>query len=133
MTKMKESKKAKNDLLTEKVCGSRGNEQELSEETATIEETAATTDAVNEAENLEHTRENVETMTASCCISDGEEVDTEVNEVWDLKKIMAVAAITNECPIKCSHEDCALVAATVWVSNNKPSENWYSCLDCQVR
>ena len=53
-------------------------------------------------------------------------------EQWDLKKIMSIAAVVRKSPIKCSHDTCTLVAATVWVSNLKPSENWYSCLDCQV-
>lgn len=61
-----------------------------------------------------------------------ENEDSEVEEEWELKKIMSVAAVTHQCPIKCSHDDCTLVAATVWVSNQKPNENWYSCLDCQV-
>jgi hypothetical protein len=57
----------------------------------------------------------------------------EEEEQWDLKKIMSIAAVVRKSPIKCSHEACTLVAATVWVSNLKPSESWYSCLDCQVR
>lgn len=56
----------------------------------------------------------------------------EPEELWDLKKIMSIAAVTHECPIKCSRENCALPAAASWVSNLKPTENWYSCLDCQV-
>jgi hypothetical protein len=59
--------------------------------------------------------------------------EMEEDEQWDLKKIMSIAAVNCTSPIKCSHETCNLVAATVWVSNLKPSENWYSCLDCQVR
>lgn len=54
------------------------------------------------------------------------------DEQWDLKKIMSIAAVIRKSPIKCSHETCTLVAATVWVSNLKQSGKWYSCLDCQV-
>lgn len=61
-----------------------------------------------------------------------EEMEEE-EEQWELKKIMSIAAVARKSPIKCSHETCTLVAATVWVSNLKPSESWYSCLDCQVR
>ena len=58
--------------------------------------------------------------------------DSEADEEWDLKKILSIDAIKHACPIKCSHDTCTLVAATVWISNKKPTENWYSCLDCQV-
>lgn len=58
--------------------------------------------------------------------------ENEADEVWDVKKIMSIAAINHECPIKCSHETCDLPAAVAMVSNVKPNENWYSCLDCQV-
>jgi hypothetical protein len=58
--------------------------------------------------------------------------DSGEDEVWELKKIMSIEAIKHTCPVKCSHDTCALVAATVWVSNQKPDEKWYSCLDCQV-
>ena len=58
--------------------------------------------------------------------------DSEVDEVWELKKIMSIEAINHTFPVKCSHDTCTLVAATVWVSNQKPDEKWYSCLDCQV-
>jgi hypothetical protein len=58
--------------------------------------------------------------------------DDDEEPVWDMTKIMSIAAVTHECPIKCSHESCSLPAAVVWVSNLKPTENWYSCLDCQV-
>ena len=57
---------------------------------------------------------------------------SEADEEWDLKTIMSIDAMKQASPIKCSHETCLLVAATVWVSNQKPTDNWYSCLDCQV-
>lgn len=59
------------------------------------------------------------------------EDEDEEKEVWDLKKILSIAEIT-ECPIKCSSDACTLPAACAWVSNLNPTK-WYSCLDCQVR
>ena len=62
-----------------------------------------------------------------------EEEEEEEEEVWDLKKIMSVAEVTHECPIKCSHETCPLPAGVAWISNKDPTTKWYSCLDHQVR
>ena len=73
----------------------------------------------NDTSDIEHKHEN------------GEE-DSEAIEEWELKKIMSIEAINHQFPVKCSHDSCTLVAATVWISNQKPDEKWYSCLDCQV-
>jgi hypothetical protein len=84
----------------------------------------------NESEKVDNEcTSNSEVLVESKGADDMEEED----EQWDLKKIMSIAAVIRRSPIKCSHETCNLVAATVWVSNLKPSESWYSCLDCQVR
>jgi hypothetical protein len=89
--------------------------------------------------NIERTEEELESFENEKDMSspehtadDDEEEDDEGDEEWDLKKILSIDAIKHTCPIKCSHDKCTLVAATVWVSNQKPTENWYSCLDCQV-
>jgi hypothetical protein len=60
-----------------------------------------------------------------------EDEDEEMEEVWDVKKIMSIADV-NDGPIKCKTETCALAAACVYVSNMEPTTKWYSCLDCQV-
>jgi hypothetical protein len=62
--------------------------------------------------------------------ADGEEGE-EMEEVWDVKKVMSFADI-KDCPIKCSNETCTLAAACIYVSNLAPTEDWYTCLDCQV-
>jgi hypothetical protein len=56
--------------------------------------------------------------------------DEEVMELWELKKVMSIADVTDG-PIKCSTDTCTLAAACVYVSNQ--ALKWYSCLDCQVR
>lgn len=90
--------------------------------------------------NLERTEEDRESfenekdmsMIEHAATDDDEEEGREGDEEWDLKKVLSIDAIKHACPIKCSHDTCTLVAATVWISNQKPTENWYSCLDCQV-
>jgi hypothetical protein len=74
---------------------------------------------------------NIAEKAMACSDSDAEN-DSEADEEWEMKKIISIAAVKEQCPIKCSHDTCTLVAATIWVSNFKPTENWYSCLDCQV-
>lgn len=90
--------------------------------------------------NVERTEEDQESfqnekemsIMEHAATDDDEEEGSEGDEEWDLKKILSIDAIKHACPIKCSHDTCTLVAATVWISNQKPTENWYSCLDCQV-
>lgn len=57
---------------------------------------------------------------------------TEEEEVWDIKKILSINEITQECPIKCATESCRLPAALIYASNLAPNDKWYTCLDCQV-
>jgi hypothetical protein len=57
--------------------------------------------------------------------------DETADEVWDLKKILPIEAVTEECPILCSTEDCNLTACCIWISNRAPTTKWYCCLDCQ--
>jgi hypothetical protein len=93
---------------------------------------------VPRGDDAQNAQENVET---DCIARNDEESeqnsdeddDEEPDALWDLKKIMSIDDIMHECPIKCSHKTCKLPAAAVWVCNAKPNENWYSCLDCQVR
>jgi hypothetical protein len=61
--------------------------------------------------------------------ADGEE--EEMEEVWDVKKVMSIADV-KDCPTECSNETCTLAAACVYVSNLAPTEDWNTCLDCQV-
>lgn len=80
----------------------------------------------------EQFEEDENVMSDSVIEDENVEEDSEADEEWELKKIMPIEAINHEFPVKCSHDTCTLVAATVWVSNQKPDEKWYSCLDCQV-
>ena len=100
------------------------------ENEATSEETHKQGDA-EPPDDVGNTTKN-EAADASNEQANEEDEDDKPEEEWDLKSIMSIVAVTHECPIKCSHETCDLPAATVWVSNLKPTVNWYSCLDCQV-
>jgi hypothetical protein len=111
-----------------------GNDIVLSEGSSELMETNEMhRESNNDVEMTKQSEELSKEENASCCISDEEDAASDTNEEWDLKQILSIAAVTHQCPIKCSHDTCTLAAATVWVSNLKPSENWYSCLDCQVR
>ena len=128
--------KAKN---SKKVGTNTGNITNINSEAALITEEQQGTqeDLGVNTELAEGDRESFETekdmSSPEHAASDDEEGDdSEANEEWDLKKILSIDAIKHACPIKCSHDTCTLVAATVWISNKKPTENWYSCLDCQV-
>lgn len=59
-----------------------------------------------------------------------DESNHDEEEKWDLTKVLSHSQVTKECPIKCSTDDCRLVACCVWISNLS-SEKWYSCIDCQ--
>jgi hypothetical protein len=86
-------------------------------------------------ETKERTQESLEGTTDRSDVAQDDEngqEDSVSDEEWELKKIMSIEAINHPFPVKCSHDNCTLVAATVWVSNHKPDEKWYSCLDCQV-
>ncbi|GKY96953.1 hypothetical protein MPSEU_000654300 [Mayamaea pseudoterrestris] len=77
---------------------------------------------------LEKTEQQPTTEPNDMTTDDNEEAD----EIWDLKKILSIAEISQECPIKCSHDNCPLPAGVAWVSNQNPTTKWYSCLDHQV-
>jgi hypothetical protein len=64
--------------------------------------------------------------------SESNEKEGDDEEVWDLKKIMSIQAVSSNAPIKCSTDDCLMPAACAWVSTRNPTVNWYTCLDCQV-
>jgi hypothetical protein len=55
-----------------------------------------------------------------------------VQEVWELRRILSIKDIT-EAPTKCSNPTCQTTAACIYVSNLAPEDEWFSCLDCQVR
>jgi len=57
--------------------------------------------------------------------------DEEKEEQWHMKKIMNIADLNTEAPIKCGNDDCLLPAAVLYVSDQNSLE-WYTCLDCQV-
>jgi hypothetical protein len=59
-----------------------------------------------------------------------EEELSEQEELWGVTKVMSIQDL-EESPIVCSGE-CNTVAAVVYKSSLKPTEKWYSCLDCQV-
>mmetsp|Transcript_407 Transcript_407/g.991 ORF Transcript_407/g.991 Transcript_407/m.991 type:complete len:133 (+) Transcript_407:392-790(+) len=58
--------------------------------------------------------------------------DDEQEEQWDVIKVMSMKDL-EERQIVCNGDSCSTVAAVVYRSNLKPTEKWYSCLDCQVR
>jgi len=62
---------------------------------------------------------------------DVEDNAEEEDEVWDLKMVLTASDISQKNPIMCSTDNCPLVACGAWVSNLKPSDPWYTCLDCQ--
>jgi hypothetical protein len=55
-----------------------------------------------------------------------------VEEVWELRRILSIKDIT-ESATTCSSPKCRTPAACVYVSNLSPGDEWFSCLDCQVR
>jgi hypothetical protein len=59
-----------------------------------------------------------------------DESNDDEEEMWELKTILPHSQVTKDCPIKCSNDDCRLVACCVWVSNLSTNK-WYSCIDCQ--
>jgi hypothetical protein len=63
---------------------------------------------------------------------DLEEAKEGVEEVWELRRILSIKDIT-ESATKCSNPKCKTPAACVYVSNLSPGDEWFSCLDCQVR
>lgn len=64
---------------------------------------------------------------------DIDNVDDEEDEVWDLKKIMSHAAITNPNGfVKCSTDDCDLAACCLYVGS-VTGQKWYTCIDCQEK
>jgi hypothetical protein len=97
--------------------------------------------AVPQSDEAQDAQNSQESLESDCVARNDEESeqnndeddDEEPDALWDLKKIMSIDDIMHECPIKCSHKTCKLPAATIWVCSAKPNENWYSCLDCQVR
>lgn len=95
--------------------------------------TRASDESPTEPQSIEVQQPSIDdnTKDGECDATDNDESKAE-EVLWDLKKIMSIAEVTHECPIKCSHETCSLPAASIWVSTEKPTDNWYSCLDCQV-
>jgi hypothetical protein len=63
---------------------------------------------------------------------DREEAKEGVEEVWELQRILSIKDIT-ESATMCSNPMCKTSAACVYVSNLSPGDEWFSCLDCQVR
>ncbi|KAL7572536.1 hypothetical protein ACA910_000359 [Epithemia clementina (nom. ined.)] len=83
----------------------------------------------NEVESKETDAGDEQGSVQSKCDEDPANED-EVDEQWDVKKIMSIKDLT-DFPVICSAEGCVNVAALVYISNLAPTENWYSCLDCQ--
>jgi hypothetical protein len=128
-------KKGKN---SKKVCAKTGdtktNSETAKESVEAIETAGDSTDNGDNNEELGKCGDDQELSIGKSGENEGiQGSESEVDEEWELTKIMPITAITHPCPIKCSHDTCALVAVSVWVSNQKPDEKWYSCLDCQVR
>ena len=122
------NKKGKN---SKKVGTNSGNINTIDSEVAIVTE-GQQEEQRNFAEDMEIAEKTSEHFEEDEIEDEHVEEDSEADEEWELKKIMPIEAINHEFPVKCSHDTCTLVAATVWVSNQKPDEKWYSCLDCQV-
>lgn len=122
------NKKGKN---PKKVGTNSGNINTIDSEVAIVTE-GQQEEQRNFAEDMEIAEKTSEHFEEDEIEDENVEEDSEADEEWELKKIMPIEAINHEFPVKCSHDTCTLVAATVWVSNQKPDEKWYSCLDCQV-
>lgn len=122
------NKKGKN---PKKVGTNSGNINTIDSEVAIVTE-GQQEEQRNFAEDMEIAEKTSEHFEEDEIEDEHVEEDSEADEEWELKKIMPIEAINHEFPVKCSHDTCTLVAATVWVSNQKPDEKWYSCLDCQV-
>jgi hypothetical protein len=61
------------------------------------------------------------------------EVEEEDEGPWELKKVLSLAELSSDCPIKCFTADCPLPAAVLYSSASNKKFTYYYCLDCQVR
>lgn len=86
--------------------------------------------ATEQETKVSHTEQHMD-ATDSAKTELGKDDRHDEPEVWDLKTILSVQDITEKAS-KCSTDTCNLHAACIWVSNQAPSEDWFTCLDCQV-